>query len=115
MPSQLDDLPALLPTVDTLLTHLKLIELSRVAFLRQPALREAVVETAKQMEKDSTYARDDADVINAGERVGLTGEEGVRGGLREGAKGFLGVARARMDASLEGMATQAEMAARGRS
>ncbi|KAL7415003.1 hypothetical protein BDY24DRAFT_279966 [Mrakia frigida] len=103
VPSQLDTtLPSLLPKMDTLLTHLKLIELSRIASVRNPTLREAVVAAGERMKKDTDVGREDEGVVKEAERVGLTGEEGVKGGLREGARGFLGVARGRMEGSLSG-------------
>jgi hypothetical protein len=94
-------LPLLLAPAEALLTHLRLASLTRHAVLSNEFVREAAVEQADSRADDAAFAREDPDVIRAGEKVGLTGEEGVVGGLREGAEAFLKQARKIVEQSKE--------------
>lgn len=99
-PPSLVSLAPIVQSAETLLSHLKLLETSRVAVSRQPLLRARLVDVGRQMNEDAQLGRTDAGVRAAGESVGLTGEEGVHGGLRDGATKFLEVARRKVHASL---------------
>lgn len=99
-PLNLVSLLPILQSTETLLSHLKLLETSRVAVSRQPLLRGRLVDIGRQMDEDAQVGRADAGVRVAGESVGLTGEDGVHGGLRDGATRFLEVARRKVHATL---------------
>lgn len=99
-PPNLVSLPPILQSTETLLSHLKLLETSRVAISRQPLLRARLVDVGRHMDEDARVGRADAGVRATGESVGLTGEDGVHGGLRDGATRFLEVARRKVYATL---------------
>lgn len=99
-PTVLSALSALLQSADNLLSHVKLLEVSRAAVSREPTLRSALVRTGTRMEADATYGRTGEGVREAGEAVGLTGEEGVAGGLRDGARRFVDLGRRKVQDTL---------------
>ncbi|CED84500.1 hypothetical protein [Phaffia rhodozyma] len=95
--SPLVALPRVAPQLEALLSHLKLIETSRLAVVRQPVLRSKLVHVGERLAEDAAWGSKDPNVREQGERVGLTAERGIRGGLREGAGAFLEGARNRIE------------------
>jgi hypothetical protein len=94
-------MPALIPKLDTLLQTLKLLELSHLSTARNPVLREKFTRVGEVLEKEGRWGRESREVVEEGERRGLTGEEGVRGGLRESARAFIEGAGERVDGVLQ--------------